>query len=127
MSERVPLPDADLARAAGYARQALAPATLAAYAADRSDFETWCRGRGVTALPADLVTVAAYLAAMAAHPYQRHAAPPGRRHPPRPPTTWRDSPLYVGPACSATGRIHATAPRVRDFYAAVVSISLRSR
>src|ERR687889_608048 len=34
MSELTPLPDTDLARAATYARQALAPATLAAYAAD---------------------------------------------------------------------------------------------
>ena len=42
MSELVPLPDADRARAAGYARAALAPATLAAYAADWADFAAWC-------------------------------------------------------------------------------------
>ena len=65
MSELVPLPDADRARAAGYARAALAPATLAAYAADWADFDAWCRSRGVTALPAAPTAVAAYLAALA--------------------------------------------------------------
>ncbi len=65
MSELVPLPDADLARAATYARQALAPATLAAYAADWADFSAWCQSRGVPALPAAPTAVAAYLAALA--------------------------------------------------------------
>jgi hypothetical protein len=46
MSALTLLPDAEVARAATYARQALAPATLAAYAADWADFERWCRGRG---------------------------------------------------------------------------------
>ena len=41
-------------RAAGYARQALAPATLAAYAADWAAFAAWCREKGVTALGQDL-------------------------------------------------------------------------
>ena len=65
MSELVPLPDADLARAAGYARAALAPATLAAYAADWADFCAWCGAKGVASLPAAPVTVAGYLAALA--------------------------------------------------------------
>ncbi|WP_165982902.1 tyrosine-type recombinase/integrase [Dankookia rubra] len=65
MSELALLPDAEVARAAGYARQALAPATLAAYAADWADFEAWCREKGIAALPATPVTVAAYLATLA--------------------------------------------------------------
>ncbi|TDH62297.1 integrase [Dankookia rubra] len=65
MSELALLSDAEVARAAGYARHALAPATLTAYAADWADFEAWCRSRGVSALPAAPTTVAAYLAALA--------------------------------------------------------------
>jgi hypothetical protein len=65
MSDLVPLPDADLAHAAGYARQALSPATLAAYAADWEDFEAWCQTRGVPALLAAPTTVAAFLVALA--------------------------------------------------------------
>ncbi len=65
MSDVAPLPASDLARAADYARHALAPATLKAYAADWEDFTAWAQGRGVSALPADPTTVAAYLASMA--------------------------------------------------------------
>jgi site-specific recombinase XerD len=65
MSTPALLPDAEVARAASYARQALAPATLAAYAADWADFGAWCRSRGVPALPAAPTAVAAYLAALA--------------------------------------------------------------
>ncbi|WP_277751912.1 hypothetical protein [Dankookia rubra] len=39
MSTPALLPNAEVTRAAGYARQALAPATLAAYAADWADFD----------------------------------------------------------------------------------------
>ncbi|WP_370655744.1 site-specific integrase [Paracraurococcus lichenis] len=78
------MPDTDLVRAAGYARQALAPATLAAYAADWAGFEAWCAGRGVAALPATPVTVAAYLAAIAAthagSTLRRRLAAIGRAH-----------------------------------------------
>ena len=59
------LPAADLALAAGYARQALSPATLRAYRADWEDFAAWCQARGVPPLPAEPATVAAYLASMA--------------------------------------------------------------
>ena len=75
MSDFAPLPASDLARAADYARHALAPATLKAYAADWEDFTAWAQGRGVSALPADPTTVAAYLASMAIS----HAGPTLRR------------------------------------------------
>ncbi|MFC7478114.1 site-specific integrase [Dankookia sp. GCM10030260] len=65
MPELARLPDAEVARAAGYARQALAPATLAAYAADWADFSAWCGAKGMASLPAAPVTVAGYLAALA--------------------------------------------------------------
>ena len=65
MSELTILPPADLALAADYARQALAPATLKAYAADWAEFSAWCQQRGASALPADPTTVAAYLASIA--------------------------------------------------------------
>ena len=65
MSELTILPAADLALAADYARQALAPATLKAYAADWAEFSTWCQQKGVSALPATATTVAAYLASIA--------------------------------------------------------------
>jgi integrase len=84
MSELVPLPESDLARAAPYARQALAPATLAAYAADWADFAAWCAGRGVVSLPAAPATVAAYLAALASThagaTLRRRVAAIGRAH-----------------------------------------------
>lgn len=51
--------------AAGYARQALSPATLRAYRADWADFTAWCRDATLEALPAEPQTVAAYLASMA--------------------------------------------------------------
>lgn len=65
MSELTILPAADLTLAANYARQALAPATLKAYAADWAEFSAWCQQRNATALPADPTTVAAYLASIA--------------------------------------------------------------
>ena len=65
MSELTILPAADLALAADSARQALAPATLKAYAADWAEFSTWCQQKGVSALPAAATTVAAYLASIA--------------------------------------------------------------
>ncbi len=42
-----------------------APATRAAYESDFAAFQSWCAGRGVSALPALPTTVAAYLAAEA--------------------------------------------------------------
>jgi hypothetical protein len=56
MANRVLRPRADRARIAGYAWAALALATLAAY---WTGFAAWCGARGVIALPAALVTVAA--------------------------------------------------------------------
>lgn len=53
-----------VAEAAGYAAQALAPATRAAYAGDWAHFRTWCRDGGIAALPAHPVIVAAYLASL---------------------------------------------------------------
>lgn len=84
MSDLVPLPAPDLARAASYARQALAPATLAAYAADWADFSAWCRARSIAALPAAPATVAGYLAALAGShagaTLRRRVAALGRAH-----------------------------------------------
>jgi site-specific recombinase XerD len=62
-------PEADLAelleRAEGYALRAKAPATLRAYATDWRHFTAWCAPRARTPLPAEVRTVAAYLAAHA--------------------------------------------------------------
>ena len=84
MSDLTPLPEIDRNRAASYARAALAPATLAAYAADWAEFSAWCQGRGATALPAAPVTVAAYLATLATThagaTLRRRVAAIGRAH-----------------------------------------------
>ena len=50
--------------AAGYAQQALSPATLRAYRSDWADFTAWCRAAALEPLPAAPQTIAAYLAAM---------------------------------------------------------------
>jgi len=60
-----PLADAAIAAAKTYARQALAPETLRAYATDWRAFIAWCRAAGCEALPAAPAAVAAYLAACA--------------------------------------------------------------
>jgi site-specific recombinase XerD len=52
----------DLTRAAELAREEKAAATRRAYRSDFRIFEAWCRGRGVSALPASPETVAAFLA-----------------------------------------------------------------
>jgi site-specific recombinase XerD len=52
----------DLTRAAQLARKEKAAATRRAYRSDFRIFEAWCRGRGVSALPATPETVAAFLA-----------------------------------------------------------------
>ncbi|HYT25544.1 MAG TPA: tyrosine-type recombinase/integrase [Actinomycetota bacterium] len=46
-----------------YVLRSKAPATLKAYATDWRHFSDWCSARGLAALPADVKTVAAYLAA----------------------------------------------------------------
>jgi integrase len=51
--------------AKAYARDALAPETKRAYAADWAHFATWCEAAGCTPLPAEPAAVAAYLASMA--------------------------------------------------------------
>ena len=56
---------AALDAAKSYARQALAPETLRAYATDWDAFTAWCRQAGCTPLPAEPTAVAAYLAACA--------------------------------------------------------------
>src|SRR3954469_23740955 len=53
----------DAARA--YAREALAPETRRAYAADWRHFAAWCLDAGCPSLPAPPLAVAAYLAALA--------------------------------------------------------------
>jgi integrase len=57
--------EAALAAARAYARDALAPETKRAYAADWQHFSEWCRGAGCAPLPAEPAAVAAYLAALA--------------------------------------------------------------
>jgi site-specific recombinase XerD len=52
----------DLTRAAELAREEKAAATRRAYRSDFRIFEAWCRGRGVSALPAIPESVAAFLA-----------------------------------------------------------------
>jgi site-specific recombinase XerD len=52
----------DLTRASELARQEKAAATRRAYRSDVRIFEAWCRGGGVSALPATAETVAAFLA-----------------------------------------------------------------
>lgn len=66
MSSEVATPvAAALAKAAGYADQALARATRTAYRTDWACFSAWCHRHGEAALPARPQTVAAYLADMA--------------------------------------------------------------
>lgn len=52
-----------LAKAQDYQDAADAPATLRAYASDMKNYEAWCAGNGMTALPAAPEVVGAYLAA----------------------------------------------------------------
>ncbi|MGG5890526.1 tyrosine-type recombinase/integrase [Falsiroseomonas sp. HC035] len=54
-----------LAAARSYARDALAPETLRAYATDWAHFTAWCQAAGCAPLPAEPAAVAAYLAAQA--------------------------------------------------------------
>lgn len=84
MSELTTLPASDLALAQDYAKQALSPATLRAYATDWEDFTGWCRSRSIDALPAAPTSVAAYLASMAVShsraTLRRRLAAIGRAH-----------------------------------------------
>jgi len=58
----LPALDADLEQAVSYARAEKALATRRAYHSDFTLFESWCAEKGVTALPAEPETVAAFLA-----------------------------------------------------------------
>ena len=60
-----PIAAAALDAAKSYARQALAPETLRAYATDWDAYTAWCRQAGCAPLPAEPTAVAAYLAACA--------------------------------------------------------------
>lgn len=60
-----PLAAEAIAAARAYAREALAPETRRAYAADWAHFSEWCRDAGCASLPAEPGAVAAYLAALA--------------------------------------------------------------
>ena len=53
---------ATLELAADFAKASKAPATQAAYASDFRIFDSWCRARGLSALPASAATLAAFLA-----------------------------------------------------------------
>ena len=57
--------DAEIDRAKRYGRAAKADRTIAEYARDWRDFERYCRARGLSALPADPLTVARYAATLA--------------------------------------------------------------
>src|SRR4051812_40138352 len=53
---------APLDKARAYAEQATSENTRAAYRSDWAHFSAWCAEHGASALPADVGTVAAYLA-----------------------------------------------------------------
>jgi site-specific recombinase XerC len=55
----------ELARAADYAASSKSESTIRAYRSDWQDFARWCEPRGLDVMPADVGTVAAYLAALA--------------------------------------------------------------
>jgi site-specific recombinase XerD len=55
----------ELKLAHDFAKASKAPATLAAYEGDFRIFDSWCRARGLTALPASPAAVCAFLAAQA--------------------------------------------------------------
>ena len=57
--------EAELELAADFAKASKSPATIAAYQSDFRIFESWCRARGLNALPATPSTVCAFLAAQA--------------------------------------------------------------
>ena len=54
-----------VAAARSYAAASKAPNTVRAYRSDLADFEDWCAGHGVRAIPASPATIALYLAALA--------------------------------------------------------------
>jgi site-specific recombinase XerD len=58
-------PAEDLAAVGSYLAASQADSTRQAYARDVAAWRTWCSGRGLTALPADPLTVAAWLAHLA--------------------------------------------------------------
>lgn len=61
-----PVSFADAGKAASdFARHSKSPATIRAYRADAADFSDWCSRHHRPSLPADVDTVAAYLAALA--------------------------------------------------------------
>lgn len=94
--------DGLLERAAGYAAQSRAPATLRSYAAGWRHFVAWCDAARVAALPAASSTVAAYLTAHA----ERLAVPTLRRR------------LTIIAFChqAAAHPIPTTAPEVRQVW-----------
>lgn len=65
MADLIVPADASLAVVAGFIAASQAPNTTRAYAADWRHFETWCRIHRLTSLPAEPVTAARYLAAIA--------------------------------------------------------------
>src|SRR5262245_542933 len=68
---------APLKLAADFAQASKAPATQAAYGSDFRIFETWCRTRGISALPATAAALCAFLADEAA--LGKRASTLGRR------------------------------------------------
>jgi site-specific recombinase XerD len=57
--------EAELELASDFAKASKSAATLTAYGTDFSIFESWCRGHGLSALPATCEAVVAFLAAQA--------------------------------------------------------------
>jgi integrase len=120
-----PLAAAAIAAAKAYARDALAPETRRAYAADWAHFTSWCREAGCDPLPAEPAAVAAYLAAQAPlysrSALERRLAAIGHAH------RLRELPWSAGhPAIRSTlrgiYRQHGSRPRQA---AALTSIELR--
>ncbi len=64
-SDRRLAPAALVAAARAYAAASKAPNTIRAYRSDLADFDEWCRGESLRALPAAPATIALYLTALA--------------------------------------------------------------
>jgi integrase len=117
--------EAALAAARAYARDALAPETRRAYAADWAHFSSWCREAGCAPLPAEPAAVAAYLASLAGlysrSALERRLAAIGHAH------RLRDHEWSAGhPAIRATLRgIHRTHRRRGRQAAALTSAELK--
>jgi hypothetical protein len=80
------LPEVEIAR--GFAMDAKAPSTRRAYQDGFRDFTSWCRARGLQAMPASVETTATYLAWCATSGLSVSTIASAARHCAMP-TSWR--------------------------------------